>query len=51
MGQLLENVAVGSTVYLNENGTPRPYLVVHQGLPSGIYDHSCNGTWLLKKIL
>lgn len=49
MGQLLGNVAVGSTVYLNENGSPQPYLVVHQGLPSSMYDTSCNGTWLLRQ--
>ena len=49
MAQLLGNVAVGSTVYLNENGSPQPYLVVHQGLPSSLYDESCNGTWLLRQ--
>lgn len=48
MAQLLGNVAVGTTVYLNENGSPQPYLVVNQGLPSDMYDESCNGTWLLR---
>ena len=42
------SLSVGSTVYLNESGTPVPYLVVHQGLPSSLYDSSCNGTWLLR---
>ena len=42
-------IAVGSTVYLNENGNTAPYLVVHQGLPSTLYDSSCNGMWLLRK--
>lgn len=52
MAQLLGNVAVGTTVYLNENGSPKPYLVVNQGIPqnSPLYDSSCNGTWLLKKL-
>ena len=40
---------VGSTVKLNLNGTPWDWLVVHQGLPSDIYDVSCDGTWLLLK--
>lgn len=25
------------------------YIVIHQGLPSSIYDESCNGTWLLRR--
>lgn len=49
MAQLLGNVAVGSIVKLNENGSPVDYLVVHQGKPSSLYDDSCNGTWLLRK--
>ena len=51
MGQLLGNVAVGTVLKLNENGTPQNYLVVHQGKPSSIYDESCNGTWLLRQDL
>ena len=43
------SLSVGSTVYLNENSSPVPYLVVHQGLPSSLYDSSCNGTWLLRE--
>lgn len=49
MATQLGNMPVGSTVYLNENGSPVPYLIVHQGLPSSIYDASCNGTWLLRE--
>lgn len=42
------NLAVGSTVQLNVNGTPTNFLVVHQGNPDpSMYDESCNGTWLL----
>ena len=40
---------IGQTIKLNVNGTPWDWLVVHQGLPSSIYDSSCDGTWLLLK--
>ena len=42
-------LAVGSSVYLNVGGVRTEFLVVHQGLPSSMYDASCNGTWLLMK--
>ena len=42
-------LAVGSSVFLNENGRPAEYLVVHQGKPSTMYDNSCDGTWLWRK--
>ena len=50
-GILANTLAVGSTVKLMENGTAAEYLVVHQGLPSSMYDASCDGTWLLRKNL
>ena len=34
------DIDVGATVKINENGQPVDYLVVHQGLPSDIYDAS-----------
>ena len=40
---------IGRSIKLNLNGTPWDWLVVHQGLPSSIYDASCDGTWLLLK--
>ena len=48
---LASTLAVGSSVYLNENGSPVEYLVVNQGIPSNssLYDASCDGTWLLRK--
>lgn len=49
LGTKLSEYPVGSTVYLNENGTPVEYLVVNQGLPSNSYDSSCDGVWLLRK--
>ena len=49
MAQLLGQVAVGTIVKLNEDGSPINYIVVHQGRPSSLYDVSCNGTWLLRE--
>ena len=49
MSTQLGSMSVGSTVKLNLGGSPRDFLVVHQGLPSSMYDSSCNGTWLLLK--
>ena len=43
------SLAVGSSVYINVDGTAREFIVVNQGKPSSIYDDSCDGTWLLMK--
>lgn len=51
MAQRLGNVAVGTELYLNEYQSPEPYIVVHQGKPSSMYDDSCTGTWILRKNL
>lgn len=48
-GATAGNLAVGSSVFTNVNGTKTEFLVVHQGKPSSLYDDSCNGTWLLMK--
>ena len=50
-GILAGDLAVGSSVYLMENGVAAEYLVVDQGKPSAssLYDASCDGTWLLRK--
>ena len=45
----ISSLAVGSSVYLNVGGVRTEFLIVHQGLPSSLYDTSCNGTWLLMK--
>lgn len=42
-------LAVGSSVFINVNGVPKEFLVVHRGLPSSSYDSSCDGVWLLMK--
>lgn len=42
--------AVGSIVKINVNGTAKDFIIVHQGIPdAGIYDASCDGTWVLMK--
>src|SRR5699024_5696743 len=40
---------VGDIIQLRENLVPGDYIIVHQGLPSSMYDASCDGTWLLRK--
>lgn len=45
----MSGLSVEGTIKLNLGGTPWDWLVVHQGLPSAIYDVSCDGTWLLLK--
>ena len=52
-GILASDLAVGSSVYLMENGVATEYLVVNQGLPSAStqYDSSCDGMWILRKYL
>lgn len=48
-GVELSSKAVGSIVKIKIGGTAREFIIVHQGLPSNLYDSSCNGTWLLMK--
>ena len=41
---------VGSSIFIDIDGTPHEFLVVHHGNPDeSIYDSSCEGTWLLMK--
>lgn len=40
---------VGDIVAISENGVPVNYIVVHKGLPSDMYDESCNGIWILRE--
>ena len=47
----MSDLEIGRSIKLNLNSTPWEWLVVHQGLPSEIYDASCNGTWLLLKYI
>ena len=48
-GTKLSALGVGKSVFANVGGVRKEFLVVHQGLPSNLYDASCNGTWLLMK--
>lgn len=47
-GTPLGSYEVGKTIKISVDGKDYDWLVVHQGIPdAGIYDTSCNGTWLL----
>lgn len=48
-GTKLSTLDVGQSVFANVNGKKTEFLVVHQGLPSSMYDNNCDGTWLLMK--
>lgn len=49
LGTRLGDLEIGTIVHIKENGVYQDYLLVNQGLPSSMYDSSCNGTWLLRK--
>lgn len=48
-GTPVSSLAVGTLIKINENGAPVEYMVVNQGLPSAMYDTSCDGCWVLRK--
>ena len=49
-GTKVGTLAVGSSVYLMENGVRTEFLVVNRGNPdASLYDSSCDGCWLLMK--
>lgn len=48
-GEPVGNLAVGASVYTHVDGVVKEFIVVHQGIPSGLYDDSCDGAWLLMK--
>ena len=47
----IKSKAVGSSVFMNVNGTRTEFIVVHKGIPSSMYDSSCDGVWLMMKNL
>lgn len=49
LGTKVGSLEVGSILKMNTSGTAWEWILVHQGLPSSMYDSSCNGTWLLLK--
>ena len=48
-GIAMSGLATGTTVKLEVNGVETDFIIVHKGLPSSMYDSSCNGIWLLMK--
>lgn len=48
-GTPLGELAVGTLIKIQENGAPVEHLIVNQGLPSSMYDASCDGCWVLRK--
>ena len=48
-GTPLSELAEGTLIKILENGAPVEYLIVNQGLPSSMYDASCDGCWVLRK--
>lgn len=49
VGTQISTLEVRTLVKINENGAPVEYLIVNQGLPSSMYDTSCDGCWVLRK--
>ena len=49
VGTAVSTLAVGTLVKIKENGSPVEYMVIHQGLPSSMYDEGCNGCWVVRK--
>ena len=45
----LGSKAVGSIVKIKVEGALRDFIVIRHGSPPGLYDSSCNGTWVLQK--
>lgn len=45
----MSDLEIGQSIQLNVGGKAWDWLVVQQGLPSSIYDASCDGTWMLLK--
>ena len=42
---------IGEIVSLTHNGIKSNFIVINQGVPSSLYDDSCDGTWLLSENL
>lgn len=45
----LSTLKTGQTIKLNMSGSPVDFLIIQRGLPSELYDASCDGIWLLTK--
>lgn len=51
MAVTLGSKNVGDIVKIRENGALVDFLVVHKGIPSNVYDASCDGVWVMRKVL
>lgn len=40
---------VGDVVKIRENGVPVNFIIVQKGLPSNMYDSSCDGVWVARE--
>lgn len=49
IGTPISSLFVGTLIKMNESGAPVEYMIVNQGLPSSMYDASCDGCWVLRK--
>ncbi len=47
----LGSKAVGDIVKIKIGGVLEDFIIVHKGKPSSMYDASCDGVWVLKKVL
>lgn len=43
------DLPVGTSVTFQVNGEDRNFIIVHHGLPSDMYDASCDGVWVMAK--
>lgn len=43
IGTPISSLFVGTLIKMNESGAPVEYMIVNQGLPSSMYDASCDG--------
>lgn len=46
----LTDLNIGDIVKIKENGNAVNYIIVHKGIPSSLYDSSCDGVWVLRQI-
>lgn len=51
MSKKLKTMSVGDSIFLEESGELQEFYIMHQGLPSSIYDSSCDGTWVRRRYI
>ena len=50
-GTTLDDLSVGDTVFFAVGNTSHEFIIVHKGIPSSIYHESCDGVWLMSKLV